>query len=266
MRMATELTTSVPQAARRNLRSSGALSAVILLLTTLLVAWAFLYPFFVPPVPTRETQAHSGDALLVFMLVTGLCLLAIVADLETRRMSSKTVALLGVLVATNALLRPLQGLGGFSVFYLLPILCGYTFGGMFGFLLGTLSLLVSAIITGGVGPWMPFQMLAMGWLGLTSAALPGRVLSRLWGGRLERWTLAGWGALTGLIFGVLMNLWFWPFLGPNVDLPEGQIWEPGAGLGDAVARYTAFYVATSLPYDIWRAAGNALFLLFLGPA
>jgi energy-coupling factor transport system substrate-specific component len=136
---------------------------------------------------------------------------------------------------------------------------------MFGFLLGTLSLLVSAIFTGGVGPWLPFQMLAMGWLGLASAMLPGSAFAGRWGGHLERWVLAGWGALTGLLFGVIMNLWFWPFMGPAVDLPEGQIWEPGAGLGEALARYAAFYVATSLPYDIWRAAGNALFLVFLGP-
>ena len=261
--MATKLSIQNSQSAIRFLRST--LSGLILLLTTLLGAWAFLYPFFIPPDPVAETQAHSADAPLIFLLVTGLCLLAIVADLETRQMGSKTVALLGVLVATNSLLRPLQGLGGFSVFYLLPILCGYTFGGVFGFLLGSLSLLVSAIFTGGVGPWLPFQMLAMGWLGLASAALPGRALQRFWHGRLERWALAGWGALTGILFGVLMNLWFWPYLNPNIDLPQGQIWEPGAGLGEAVIRYAAFYVATSLPYDIWRAVGNVALVLALAP-
>src|SRR6476469_8432487 len=147
-------------------RPKSVLSAVILALTTLLGIWAFLYPFFVPPNPEYSVGgSHSADAPLIFLLVTGLCLVAIVADLETRAIDSKMVALLGVLVATNSLLRPLQGPGGFSAFYILPILCGYVFGGVFGFLLGSLSVLVSALITGGVGPWMPFQMLAIGWIG-----------------------------------------------------------------------------------------------------
>jgi energy-coupling factor transport system substrate-specific component len=265
-RVALPHTLDLPPRNRTRGRAKGYLSVLTLLLTTLLGAWAFLYPFFVPPDPAVETSAHASDAPLIFLLVTGLCLVAIVADLETRTMSSKTVALLGVLVATNALIRPLQGIGGFSVFYLLPILCGYTFGGVFGFLLGALSLLVSAIFTGGVGPWLPFQMLAMGWLGLASGALPAALLKRWWGGRLERWVLAAWGAVTGVLFGVIMNLWFWPYLNPNIDLPEGQIWQPGAGLGDAVVRYAAFYLATSFAYDIWRSVGNALLLIFLAPA
>src|SRR5690348_3618037 len=120
-------------------RSNAALSAVILALTTMLGVWAFLYPFFVPPAATGENGSHANDWLLVFFLVVGLCLVAVVADLETRALDSKTVALLGVMVATNSLLRPFVGPGEFSVFYLLPILCGYVFGGLFGFLLGALS-------------------------------------------------------------------------------------------------------------------------------
>src|SRR5690348_15006264 len=98
--------------AQRLSRPSKALSAVILALTTLLGAWAFLYPFFIPPSTTEEVGSHAADAPLIFMLVTVLSLGAIVIDLETRTIDSKTVALLGVMVATNSLLRPLQGPGG----------------------------------------------------------------------------------------------------------------------------------------------------------
>src|SRR5438045_3830484 len=101
-------------------KSSAALSGLILALTTLLGVGAFLYPFFTPPDRVGEGMAHAADAPLIFILVTFLCLVAIVADLETRSMDSKTVALLGVLVATNSLLRPLQGPGGFSFFLILP--------------------------------------------------------------------------------------------------------------------------------------------------
>lgn len=246
-------------------QANVALSAIILALTTLLGVWAFVYPFFVPPGREGEAGAHASDWPLVFLLVTGLCLLAIVADLETRSLDSKTVALLGVMVATNALLRPLQGPGGFSVFLILPILCGYVFGGLFGFLLGSLSLVVSALFTGGVGPWMPFQMLAVGWVGLASSALPKRLLSKLGGGKGEKWALSAWGIAVGLLFGAIMNLWFWPYVASSADLPGDQLWRPGAGLAEAAQRYAAFYIATSLPWDIWRSVGNALLILFLGP-
>jgi energy-coupling factor transport system substrate-specific component len=246
-------------------RANVALSAAILALTTLLGVWAFVYPFFVPPTPGAETASHAADAPLIFLLVTGLCLVAVVADLETRRIDSKTVALLGVLVATNALIRPLQGPGGFSAFLILPILCGYVFGGLFGFLLGSLSVLVSALFTGGVGPWMPFQMLAVGWIGLASSALPQERIARLWGGRVERWVLAAWGALLGVLFGVVMNLWFWPYLAAGTLYSPDQAWQPGAGLLDTVQRYIVFYLATSFIYDLGRSAGNVLLLLFLGP-
>jgi len=244
-----------------------ALSALILALTTLLGVWAFLYPFFVPPRPEDSVGgSHAADAPLIFLLVTGLCLVAIVADLETRAIDGKMVALLGVLVATNSLLRPLQGPGGFSAFYILPILCGYVFGGLFGFLLGSLSVLVSALFTGGVGPWMPFQMLAVGWVGLLSSALPRHVMSTLWHGKAEKLLLAGWGAIIGIIFGLIINLWSWPYIAATTSgLPDSQLWQPGAGLAGALQRYTAFYLATSLPWDLWMGAGNVLLMLFLGP-
>lgn len=243
-----------------------ALSVIIMAFTTLLGVWAFLYPFFVPPAPSTEVGSHAADAPLIFLLVIGLCLIAIITDLETRAIDSKTVALLGVLVATNSLLRPLQGPGGFSGFQVLPILCGYVFGGVFGFLLGSLSVLVSALITGGVGPWMPFQMLAIGWIGMASGGLPSVQIRKLWDGKAEKYLLAAWGAVLGLVFGAIMNLTFWPFLIAGATaLPDNQVWQPGAGLSDSIARYAAFYLATSLPWDIWLSTGNVLLILFLGP-
>ncbi len=246
-------------------RSSGLVSAIILTMTTLLGAWAFLYPFFVPHGRSEETGSHAADAPLIFLLVMVLCLGAIVADLETRTIDSKTVALLGVLVATNSLLRPVQGPGGSSFFLFLPILCGYVFGPLFGFLLGAISVVVSALFMGGVGPWLPFQMLAVGWVGLGSALLPGKAMSAMWGGKAERWLLAGWGAALGLVFGAIMNLWFWPYLAADAGYLPDQVWQPGADLLDAIQRYVAFYLASSLPYDLARSIGNALLIIFLGP-
>ena len=71
------------------------------------------------------------------------------------------------------------------------------------------ALLTSAFLTAGVGPWTPFQMIACGWVCLGAALLPPA------SGRAERWLLAGYGLVAGMLYGAAMNLWFWPFLGAS---------------------------------------------------
>jgi energy-coupling factor transport system substrate-specific component len=237
---------------------------LILLAASAVGVMAFLYPFFTLSVEQQThglaASAHSQDAPLVLLLLVTLCLGAILANLQSGRMNSKMVAVLGVLVAMNAVLRAVPGPAGFSLVFILPILCGYAFGGTFGFLLGALSLLVSAFIGGGVGPWLPYQMFTAGWVGLLSAWLPD--MRRL--GRWEGLVLAVWGFLLGLIFGAIMNIWFWPF----IMAPAGSdmYWSAGLSLIETLQRYAVFYAVTSLWWDLWRAAGNlALILLFGAP-
>ena len=90
-------------------------------------------------------------------------------------LNSKSVALLGVLCAINAALRLVSNFfpmpGGFSLVFVLIILVGYVYGARMGFLMGTFSLLASALVTGGVGPWLPFQMIASAWVGMTAGWL-----------------------------------------------------------------------------------------------
>ena len=245
---------------RLSLFTGRSLSALILALATLLGGVAFLYPFFLPQrsPSAHGFMAHSTDAPVTFLILLLLCLVVIIANLETRQMDSKVVAVLGILVAINAALRLIPGPAGFTAMLFLPILCGYAYGADFGFLLGALSLLVSAIITGGMGPWLPYQMFSAGWMGMASAWLP--QLRRF--GRAEVLMLALWGAALGLLFGAIMNLWFWPYL---MDLgPSSTQWQPGSGLWATLGRYAAFYLATSLWWDIGRALGNLLLILLFG--
>ena len=172
--------------------------------------------------------------------------------------SAKRIAVLGILTASAAVLRSLQFVG-FNAIFFLPILGGYVFGPRFGFMLGSLSLFVSALL-GGIGPWLPFQMFATGWVGMLSGLLPAARLQRA--ARLEPVLLAVWGLVLGLGFGAVMNLWFWPFV-----VAPGQsalYWQPGISLGETLRRYIAFYALTSLSHDVWRAGGNFLLLLFFG--
>ena len=234
------------------------LTGAILGLACVLGLGAFLYPFFLASVPSSGMMAHATDAPLVFVLLLVLSLAVVFASLTSRQMTSKMVAVLGILTALSAVLRAVPGPVGFNAIFLLPILAGYCYGPTFGFLLGVLSLLVSALIGGGVGPWLPYQMFSTGWVGMLSGWLPEFPRHRRW----EPVMLAVWGAILGLIFGAIMNVWFWPFLASGVQ--GNTTWQPGMSLWPTLRNYLAFYLATSLWWDMGRAIGNGVLLLLFG--
>ncbi len=90
-------------------------------------------------------------------------------------MDTKAIAMLGVLSALGAALRPMgAGTAGIETVFFLLVLGGRVYGPGFGFVLGSTTLFASAILTGGIGPWLPFQMLAASWVGMGAGLLPPR--------------------------------------------------------------------------------------------
>src|SRR5699024_3033481 len=79
-------------------------------------------------------------------------------------------------------------------------------GAGFGFLVGVMPLVASALLTGGVGPWLPYQMLAAGWVGLGAGLLPDRIGAQQLRGAGELVLLAAYGAVASVLYGVVMNL------------------------------------------------------------
>ena len=242
-------------------RARGA--GFVVLAASLVGLSGFLYPFLLPAVAQGdESRARAGDAPYLLAIVTALCLLAIVVELDRSHpgaSASKTVALLGTLVAIDATLRLVPTFLGASPIYLLIILTGFVFGPALGFQMGALTLLVSGFITGGIGPWLPYQMLGAGWIGMTAGWLP-HPDSR----RVRLGLLAAFGAIWGLLFGALLNLWFWPVTAPGLGADAGLYWSPGLSFVETLRRYGAFYLVTSFGYDLFRAAGNAALMLLLG--
>lgn len=240
------------------------LSLAIYGLSTLLGVMAFLYPFFLPMVQKEAMmgQAHAQDAPLLLTLLVGVCFVALLLEVQAQAGGAKLVALLGILVSINSILRfvevAIPGPGGFSPIFFLIVLTGYVYGGGFGFLMGSMTLLVSGLITGSVGPWLPYQMFTAGWIGLSAPACrPLVALVRGRGTWLEVVVLAVFGGAWGLVFGAIMNIWFWPFaMGP-----ASQHWQPGMGVTDAISRYLLFYVVTSLAWDVTRLVGNVVLIL-----
>ncbi len=239
---------------------------LLVLIASLVGLSGFLYPFLLPALTQGdETRARAGDAPYLLAIVTVLCLIAIVTEFDRDNRgtgsASKTVALLGSLVAIDASLRLVPTFLGASPIFILIALTGFVFGPAFGFQMGALTLLVSAFLTGGIGPWLPYQMLGAGWVGLTAGWLPHPAAHRH---RLI--LIAAFGAIWGVLFGFLLNLWFWPVTAPGVGADVGLYWQPGLGFSETVRRYASFYLITSLVYDLFRAAGNlVLTLLLAGP-
>lgn len=217
---------------------------------------AFGWPFLTQPGSALDTS-HSGDAPLVFVVLLPLLAAVVLAELTSGGMDAKAVAMLGMLAAVGGALRALgPGTAGLEPSFAVIILGGRVFGKGFGFVLGAVTLFTGAMITGGVGPWLPFQMIAAGWVGFFAGCLP---QSR---GRAEVATLAAYSFVVGLAFGLVMNLWFWPFAsyGPETSFVAGD------PLVANVGRYGLFFVTTSLPWDLGRAVLTALVLLLAGSA
>jgi energy-coupling factor transport system substrate-specific component len=124
------------------------------------------------------------------------------------------------------------------------VLAGRVYGPGFGFLLGSTTLFASALLTGGVGPWLPFQMLAASWVGAGAGLLPPAR------GRREVALLMAYGALAAAAYGLLMNLWFWPFLTAG---DPAISYLPGAPVIDNLRRLVLYSAATSLAWDLGRA-------------
>jgi energy-coupling factor transport system substrate-specific component len=150
---------------------------------------------------------------------------------------------------------PSPGISGFEPEWFILILSARVFGRGFGFVLGAIALFASALITGGVGPWLPFQMLAAAWVGFGAGCLPPL---RGWP---ERLMLAGYGIVAALAYGLLTNFWFWPFISGQTSTYS---YAPGAGTLANLHSFLLFDLTTSMGFDLTRAATTAVMLLILG--
>lgn len=232
-------------------------SVLALALVSLVGVAAFTWPFFASAEFSRST---GHDAPWLFALLLALLALVLLAEVTAEGLDAKAIAVLGVLAAMGGALRVLSaGTTGIEPMFFLLALGGRVLGPSKAFLLGCFALLGGAFLTGGVGPWTPFQMFGTGWFALGAACLPRA------SGWPERLLLAGYGVVASLGYGVLLNLSFWPFLAAGAA-PSGAGFVPGAPLSANLAHYGLFYLLTSLGYDVPRAFLTAVLILLVGPA
>ncbi|MEU3251728.1 ECF transporter S component [Streptomyces sp. NPDC006997] len=242
------------RAVRLGPRSLAAL-ALVSAVGVAAVGWPFLVP------PESQVAAHAKDAPWLFAGLLVLLVAVVAATIAESGLGPKAVAMLGVLAATGAALRPVgAGTAGIEPMFFLMVLSGRVLGPGFGFVLGSVTMFASALLTGGVGPWLPFQMLSMGWFTMGAGLLPGPDRLR---GRAELGLLACYGFLAAFAYGTVMNLAGWTFMDTNAS---DIAFDADASVAANLARFVAYCLATSLGWDLGRAVVTVVLTVVLGPA
>lgn len=232
-------------------------SAAAIVLVSIFGVMANLWPLLMSQ--GSSIASHSNEAPLIFACLMPLLLLVVLAEIADGGLDPKAVAMLGVLSALDAALRPLgAGTGGIEVMFFLLVLAGRVFGPAFGFALGSVSMFASAILTAGVGPWLPYQMLGASWVAMGAGLIP-----RRWQPRpvVELIVLAAYGACASLLYGFVLNMSFWPFATGG---EPGIMPVIGGPLWTNLQHFVAYSLATSLGWDLGRAVTTVVLILLTG--
>lgn len=229
-------------------------AAAMLGLTAVAGLLAFCWPLLVDP---ASPVVGNAQAPFLFAMILPLVIAVVLTELSSEGMDVKALALLGVLSAVGAGLRLLgAGTAGIQPLFFLLVVAGRVFGPGFGFVLGNTVLLASAVITGGFGPWLPFQMIAAGFVGMVPGLLPPVR------GPVEVGMLAAYGLLSGFAYGLLMNLYFWPF---TAGYGTGLSYDPAASAVDNAQTLVLYTLATSMAFDLGRGLTTAVLVVLAGP-
>ena len=201
--------------------------SLVLIPVTLLVGFGFL--------PSKQ---YYITAVLVILE----CMLPFLFVFEGRKPKAKEISVLAVLCAV--------AVAGRAAFFMLPqfkpvaavvIVTGAVLGAQSGFLVGSVSMLVSNMLFS-QGPWTPWQMFAMGLLGFVSGILSKRgVLSK------NRMSLCVYGLIaTYVIYGGIVNA-------SSALMLSGQSMSLSVFLG---------YYVSGFPMDTVHALSTVVFLWF----
>lgn len=203
---------------------------------------SFLIPLLVIPFTIYAGIRFWGNEKYVFisLLILLECMLPFFLRFEGKKPPARDIVMLSVLCAL--------GVAGRAVFATLAqvkpvtaitILTGAVFGGETGFMVGAVTMLVSNMLFG-QGPWTPWQMFAMGMIGLLAGIL---FYNKPWHSSVLLLTVYGFLAAV-LIYGGIMN----PASAIMGGIP--MTWQVAAA-----------YWLSGLPMDLLHGAATVLFLL-----
>ncbi len=169
---------------------------------------------------------------LISLAVAVLALALFIAGFERKKTGTRRLIIVAVMVALSVA-------GRFIPFFkpvtALTIITAMYLGGEAGFLVGTLSALVSNFYFG-QGPWTPFQMFAWGLIGLVAGILSSPL-------KKSRVFLLIFGFISGMGYSLIMDVWT-------------VLWYNGAF--NPALYITA--LSTAVPYTLLYSVSNVIFL------
>jgi len=232
------------------------LARITVALAGLVSLMMFVWPLLIPAEATNQAHLAQG----IFIGLMPVILILVLVEFSSGSIGSKQLAVLGVLIALNAVIRVLgAGTSGIETAFFLIIIGAFVFGSGFGFVLGSSSLLVSALLTGGIGPWLPFQMMAAGLVGVGAGVLP-----KFGKGWLKLGVLSIYAIAASFVYGSLMTMWNWPFLAGSSG---GLGYLAGAPLGDNLARFFQYeLISGGFVWDAGRAITTTVLIWLTAPA
>ncbi len=191
-------------------------------------------PFLCIPLVVLVGAVASEEKryLFVSFCVVALATILFLTGFEKKLVGSRRMVLVAVMTALCVVGRMLPI---FKPVTAVVVIAALYLGGEAGFLVGALAALVSNFYFG-QGPWTPFQMLALGMIGL----MAGYVSTPLKNSRL---LLVGYGVLSGIVYSMILDVWT-------------VLWYHGEF---SLSLYLAATV-TALPHTALYAVSNGAFL------
>ncbi len=196
-----------------------------------------LIPFVLIPAAAvlGSVMFDEKKHIFVSFFVALLSLVLFIAGFEKKQTGTRRMVIVSVMIALSIV-------GRFIPFFkpvtAITVICAIYLGGESGFLVGSLSALLSNFYFG-QGPWTAFQMLAWGLIGLVAGFLA-KPLSK------SRAALLIYGILSGVAFSLIMDIWSVLWYSESFD------W----------SLYSAALI-TAIPHTVLYSVSNFIFLFFM---
>ena len=182
---------------------------------------------------------NDRSYLAISFLIVFFSLIPVWLHFERKSTTTRELIILAVLTAISVTGRYIfAAIPGFKPVTAITTISGIYFGPEAGFLVGSLSALVSNIFFM-QGPWTPFQMFSWGLIGFISGLLQKTLLD-------NKVALSFFGIFAGTLYSFLMDIW-------TVLSIDGTF---------NLNRYLAALIS-AIPFTLTYAISNVIFLLVL---
>lgn len=179
----------------------------------------------------------SYAAASVMMAFLSCVLLLLGFDKHTTHV--RRVVLIAVMTGLSVLSRLVfAAVPGFKPVTAIVVLTAMYLGKEAGFMTGAFTALISNIFFG-QGPYTPFQMLSLGFIGCLAGVFQKKLKKK------KVWLMI-YGVLAGIFYSMLMDIWT-------------VLWMEGKFVGSV---YLAA-IGTAIPYTVMYAVSNVVFLMLL---